>query len=358
MTTLKRYNIRSPNEIQAMGLKEFAGAATEQSIKDTINDIYTYMTTELGLTHVPTVGEINLQNIQDLGLATYATQSNTLNPEQMLTYGYHIFAFNDALQSTKPLYIKFEYNVLHAGRKANLTNTTNFLVFCVYMTIMTKTSPGASYLNLKSARLCNVFYNSEYGNTTGAGACSISETALNSYGFYNPSNSNLFVNIFPKRYAIGHQSTYASTIKQSPYISFYIERNSNFITLFLSCLGVYANSANNGITMNSLQRGVEHISYSGTSYSNTTGIGVPLMSLQSSVSQSLCWRSLYVNPTTSEIVPSHNILSYYNSFLTNSGIENIVDVNGTQNSTYVNLSSSDCITYPNSTSLGLLFRVN
>lgn len=357
MTTLKRYNIRSPNEIQAMGLNEFAGAATEQSIKDTINDIYTYMTTELGLTHVPTVGEINLQNIQDLGLATYATQYNTLNPGQMLTYGYHIFAFNDALQSTKPLYIKFEYNVLHAGRKTNLTTTTNFLVFCVYMTIMTKTSPEASYLNLKSARLCNAFYDAVNGTATYTGACSISETQLNSYGFYNPINSNLFVNIFPKRYAIGHKGT-TSTIKQSPYISFYIERNSDFITLFLSCLGAYDNASSNPVTLTSLQRGVEHISYSGTSYSNTTGIGVPLMSLQSSVSQSLCWRSLYVNPTTSEIVPSHNILSYYNSFLTNSGIENIVDVNGTQNSTYVNLSSSECITYPNSTSLGLLFRVN
>lgn len=358
MTTLKRYNIRSPNEIQAMGIKEFAGAATEQSIKDTINDIYTYMTTELGLTHVPTVGEINLQNIPDLGLATYATQSNTLNAGEMLTYGYHIFAFNDALQTTKPLYIKFAYNVLNAGTKSTASNAKNTLLFCVYMTIMTKASPSAAYLNLKSTHLCNIYYNSTYGSTSPASARTISYTDVNSYGFYNPSNSNLFVNIFPKRYATGHTYYDSMTFKQSAYISFYIERNEDYITFFQSSLGAYADTSTNITGLTSLRRGVEHISYTGTTYSNTTGIGVPLMSLQSSVLQSLCWRSLYVNPTTSEIVPSYNILSYYNSFLINSGIENIVDINGVQNSTYVNLSLDDSYCYPNSTSLGLLFRVN
>ena len=129
MSELKYYDIRNVNDHQMMGVRGYEGAATEDSVKVAINDIFTFLTQELGLTYIQTNGDLDLQNIPDLNIATHASQYNTLNTGESLTYGFHIFAFNDEFQESKPLFLKFNYNMLNAIAKFNNANCKNCLFF-------------------------------------------------------------------------------------------------------------------------------------------------------------------------------------------------------------------------------------
>ena len=76
---------------------------------------------ELGLTYIQTNGDLDLQNIPDLNIATHASQYNTLNTGESLTYGFHIFAFNDEFQESKPLFLKSSTTILTAFLYVRLT---------------------------------------------------------------------------------------------------------------------------------------------------------------------------------------------------------------------------------------------
>ena len=112
-----------------MGVRGYEGIATESSVKVAINDIFTFLTQELGLTYIQTNGDLDLQNIPDLNIATHASQYNTLNTGESLTYGFHIFAFNDEFQESKPLFLRFNYNMLNAITKYDYADCKNCLFF-------------------------------------------------------------------------------------------------------------------------------------------------------------------------------------------------------------------------------------
>ena len=52
MSELKYYDIRNVNDHQMMGVRGYEGAATEDSVKVAINDIFIFLTQELGLTYI------------------------------------------------------------------------------------------------------------------------------------------------------------------------------------------------------------------------------------------------------------------------------------------------------------------
>ena len=145
MSELKYYDIRNVNDHQMMGVRGYEGAATEDSVKVAINDIFIFLTTELGLTYIQTDGDLDLQNIPDLNIATHTSQYNTLNTGESLTYGFHIFAFNDEFQESKPLFLRFNYNMVNAILKYNSTSCKNFLIFYIKLDILSKSYPTSNY---------------------------------------------------------------------------------------------------------------------------------------------------------------------------------------------------------------------
>ena len=130
MSELKYYDIRNVNDLEMNGIKEYVGASSDISVKNAINDIFIFLTQELGLTYIQTDGDLDLQNIPDLNIATHASQYNTLNTGEILTYGFHIFAFNDEFQETKPLFLRFNYNMINAILKYDNELCKNFLILC------------------------------------------------------------------------------------------------------------------------------------------------------------------------------------------------------------------------------------
>ena len=68
MSELKYYDIRNVNDLEMNVIKEYVGASSDISVKNAINDIFIFLTQELGLTYIQTDGDLDLQNIPDLNI--------------------------------------------------------------------------------------------------------------------------------------------------------------------------------------------------------------------------------------------------------------------------------------------------
>jgi hypothetical protein len=359
VSELKYYDIRNVNDLEMNGIKEYVGASSDISVKNAINDIFIFLTQELGLTYIQTNGDLDLQNIPDLNIATHASQYNTLNTGESLTYGFHIFAFNDEFQDTKPLFLRFNYNMINAILKYDIASCKNFLIFYIKLDILSKSSPTSNYNQIFTTDLCNIVYNiyDWNSNVSHANAAKINFINKPSYGFYNPEKSKLYINIYPKKSCIGsiyyNSSTY---MHNSSYISFYLERNQNFITFINLSNGISTDYYYYGIniTTSSVQRSLQTFNYNGISFSSNDGFFIPYISeIPTNYSNSV-WKTTLINPFTKYISTTDNILSYYNNQLATSGIITQIDNVGT----YVSYSCSDQICYARYTNVGLLLRID
>lgn len=360
MSELKYYDIRNVNDYQMMGVRGYEGAATEDSVKVAINDIFTFLTQELGLTYIQTNGDLDLQNIPDLNIATHASQYNTLNTGESLTYGFHIFAFNDEFQETSPLFLRFNYNMLNAIVKYDYADCKNCLFFYIKLDVLTKISPTSNYSQIFTVNLGNIAYSNCYDyntNSSHTNAMKINFTNTLSYGFYNSEKSKLYINIYPKKSCIGSIYYDSSTyMHNSSYISFYLERNQNFITFINLSNGISADYYYDdiNITTSSVQRSLQTFNYNGISFSSNDGFFIPYISeIPTNYSNSV-WKTTLIDPFTKYISTTDNILSYYNNQLATSGIITQVDNVGT----YVSYSCSDQICYTRYTNVGLLLRID
>lgn len=359
MSELKYYDIRNVNDLEMNGIKEYTGTSSDVSVKNAINDIFIFLTQELGLTYIQTDGDLDLQNIPDLNIATRASQYNTLNTGESLTYGFHIFAFNDEFQETKPLFLRFNYNMINAITKVNNESCKNFLIFYIKLDILSKSSPTSNYNQLFTTNLCNIVYVSYSDantNITGLPAAKINFANKLSYGFYNPVKSKLYINIYPKKSCVGSvYYNYDVNILNSSYISFYIERNQNFITFINLSYGIMTSQPGSFNILNgSTQRSLSMYSYNGVSFASNDGFFIPFVSETPTNYGNSVWKTTLIDPITKYISTTDNILSYYNSQLGTSGIVTTIDNVGT----YVSYSCSDQICYARYTNVGLLLRID
>ncbi len=360
MSELKYYDIRNVNDLEMNGIKEYVGASSDISVKNAINDIFIFLTQELGLTYIQTNGDLDLQNIPDLNIATHASQYNTLNTGESLTYGFHIFAFNDEFQESKPLFLRFNYNMVNAIAKVNHGNCKNCLFFYIKLDVLTKISPTSNYNQIFTTDLCNIVYNiydNWYSNVSHANAAKINFINKLSYGFYNPEKSKLYINIYPNKSCVG--SVYYNNdinILNSSYISFYIERNQNFITFINLSYGIYQSNTWDIINVlnASNQRSLSMYSYNGISLTSNDGFFIPFVSETPTNYGNSVWKTTLIDPAMKYISSTDNILSYYNSQLGTSGIVTSIDNVGT----YVSYSCSDQICYARYTNVGLLLRID
>ena len=360
MSELKYYDIRNVNDLEMNGIKEYAGASSDISVKNAINDIFIFLTQELGLTYIQTNGDLDLQNIPDLNIATHASQYNTLNTGESLTYGFHIFAFNDEFQETKPLFLRFNYNMINAILKYDNELCKNFLIFYIKLDILSKSSPTANYNQIFTTDLCNSAYNANGDwncNVSHANAAKINFTNKMSYGFYNPEKSKLYINIYPNKSCVGSvYYNYDINMLSSSYISFYIERTQNFITFINLSYGIYSlySWSGDNILAASTQRSLSMYSYNGISLASNDGFFIPFVSEAPTNYSNSVWKTTLIDPAMKYISSTDNILSYYNSQLGTSGIVTTIDNVGT----YVSYSCSDQICYARYTNVGLLLRID
>jgi hypothetical protein len=87
-----------------------------------------------------------LVQTSDTGQINWTTVSRGANPGTSVEsiYGYEIYRFNDALQATKPVFIKVEYGVLWSVTSGGATATPSQSV--IYITVGTSTN-GAGTVN-------------------------------------------------------------------------------------------------------------------------------------------------------------------------------------------------------------------
>lgn len=225
--------LRYPNELEAMGLIQNGQTTTqglletssEQSLKDSIIDIHNYLIDDLGLIAVPETGELDISNIADLNLKLHASEYNKLGMDQFIIYGFKTYAFNDEIQNSKPIYLKFKYGVKNLSSKINSIDNCarfsfNIIVEIIYNNAVIQTiSPTQTFRSSYKSSVSNSrawYY--MYNNPN------------NSEGFY--TGDRLFLNLLPNRQI--KYSYYQNNFNRTttyPFIKFYIERNNDFIKI-------------------------------------------------------------------------------------------------------------------------------
>lgn len=163
-------------------------------MKDAIYDIFHFFKDDLSLTYIKTDGDLDLTNIPNLNVVSkISSVSDTqFYPNK---YGFHIFAFNDELQETYPIFIKLEYCLTNIQIYAN-NNTSSYprYAFSVIFSVINDVNKV-----LYSYNLMNTFSGTDfdYNNRPDIIQYYTKYTTLDSYGFYN--KTNLYFNIYPKK---------------------------------------------------------------------------------------------------------------------------------------------------------------
>lgn len=346
MAELKRKFIRYPNEREAWGVY---GYASEESLKNTIRDIHTFFTIDLGLTQSPDTGQLDLANIPDVGMKAIYDASTTGRWSRW-SYGYTVYEFTDPLQNDFPIYIKLEFQVIDGSYGNQDYKSRTYLN--VRTSIMSATDgagqPIGGRMNIvyeQFPALCHSSYNHDV----------FENNISDSYGFYDKDNGRLYVCVCP---GIMKGTFNHSTIQ--PQMNFYIERSKNALN----------NVTNDYIQVQNFQRGVIddpnqmrqfNMLYSTKellNYQSNAGSHVPMEGIQgNTATRSNLFRTISVNPLTNELLPNSNVISYLNKDIPLSGIIVDVKLSDSEVGKYVTVSPSTCGVYVWSSNYGHLIRV-
>lgn len=347
MAELKRKFIRYPNEREAWGIY---GYASEESLKNTIRDIHSFFTTDLGLRQSPDIGQLDLTNIPDIGMKAIYDASTT-SRWTLWSYGYTLYEFTDPLQTDFPIFIKLEFQVVDGS----YSNSTNYRSR-TYLNIRTSIMSATDGAGLAVDGRMNFVYNQSPSVHSSSSANDYFESNIaDSYGFYDDVAGRLYVCICPNikkgSLDIGNQQ---------PQMNFYIERSKNVVN----------DVTTDYVLIQNYQRGLydstAFMTQFNTVYStkeklnfqSAAGSHVPMDGIQTNAAtRSNLFRTISVNPFNNELIPNSNILSYLNADIPISGV--VVDVNLSESEVgkYITVSPSTCGVYVWSSNYGHLIRV-
>ena len=356
---LIRKMIRYPDEYKAMGILQGGTdltmgtqPASEESIKNAIIDISNFFINDLKMIRVPVDGEIDLDNIPDLDIATKSQQYNNLNHLQSLSYGFIKLAFNDEYQDTRPLFLKLSFEMMNIVLKADDAVQKNRFGFVVRCDII-----GENELVYRTMNFGNIEYHTslDYANQQ---YYFKQENVVDSIGFNN--GSELFVNIYPQRYVCCGATRNASYFPKnlSNYICFYIERNDKFIKI-IQLSGLVGGSYNNLSTVTYVKTNTIYISYNvNNTMATDENVFIPFVSTNKiSNIVNFTMPTTDINPIDSTIHKSENVLVCY----TADAVNDIVEVQEGETTTkyYVYKPvSGTSIRFVRDQRISLMFRVN
>ncbi len=299
-------NITAPNERFAMGLS--GGTPNQDSINTCVIDIHSALI-DSGLTPVPYNGELDLSNIPDLQLPFLAL-NKTLNGGVFLPIGFKIYAFNDEMQDSDPIYLKFNYGFLNAT--SNSSNAKDTLLFQIRLDILRNIDINDSIFDTKL--LSNIGYSSNADNTTYANSrISIHDdkTCIVAY-----NGNTLYVNIFPKSVATGNKYSnyYFDNLRKGTYIGFYLEREENVINFYQFSMG-----QTNSTGQTYIQRNVDIQNYNNNfdTFQTVDCLNIPLLetlsfplnnNFDSNGLNPLAFKSITYDKDTKTIKPNYNVL--------------------------------------------------
>ncbi len=348
MAELKRKLIRYPNEREAYGIY---GYTSEQSIKDTINDIDSFFVNDLKLKRSVDAGQLDLDNIPDLDIKSIYDKSTTARWTSW-SYGYKMYEFTDVLQSEFPIILKLDFRVTDTS----YTGTTSYRsrpYMGVRLTVMSASDgqgqPVTGFMNFSSDQFPG------FGSSSNSSDF-FEDNVTDSYGFYDNTGGRLYVCICPNMI----RST-SSEHRKQPMINFYIERSTDYnnnptaeYIMFQDYQRGYWDSGTIERRNNTYFRTKETLSYN-----SFAGSYIPMdgLSVRTS-SRTNLFRTLSVHPRTNQITPNSNMLSYLNADIPISGVLTNVRLSETEVGTYITVSPSSNNVYVWSSSYGHLIRVD
>lgn len=230
MSLLKFKAITNPADDKIMGVGYGVYNRTNNinqditSLHEAISGIYNFLL-ELGLTEIKTSdsyvdGNTNYESSPTTWMEDCRanTTVSKLDSEYKLTY--MIFTFNDELQEELPITLRFDF-VLKNVSYAN-TSYTSFsrLIFCPYLTAKC----GDAIIIDKYQLTSNT---SSEQTTSNLKYHFMNEDIVNSFGFF--TGDRLYLNIFPSRSVTTGFTVTNKLDDKSAYMSFYLERNKNYI---------------------------------------------------------------------------------------------------------------------------------
>lgn len=347
-----------PDELKIQGLVNNGNATTQgtqeasqASAKQAIIDICNAFVDELQMPIVPTEGELDLANVEDIpDIATYATTWNQLNFNQFFPYGFKVFAFNDDYQNTKPLYMKLTFGLKNITPKYNHTNYRHRFSFVVRISIFDHLG-----VELYNENYCNAEFYNTYNGYYYEGFSYYFQNVVDSVFF--KADSSIFFSIYPKKKTIRniYSNTYPSV--NTSYFSFYIFRNEKFLKIIpLSRYRSWDFSTNDITTsMNSINDNIIYISLSDgyTRYNTNNNVYLPFNDRIISNNESIVFNINDIDPSSDTVYPSTDMLMGYSSKMaTNS----VVDVGNSKYYVYKYDVTANII-YHNHSKYALLFKV-
>lgn len=316
--------LRYPNELEAMGLilngdtttQGLLENPTEQSLKDSIIDIHNYLVDDLRLTAVEEPGELDLSNIQDLNLKLHASEYNKLSIDQRLFYGFKTYAFNDEIQNSKPIYLKFYYGVQNLSSKFNYISNCARFSFYIMINII--------YNNeiIQSIFPTQIFRSSYKGATSAKAWYYMYNNPNNTEGFY--TGSRLFLNLLPNRQI--KYSFYESNFNRTttyPFIKFYIERNNDFIKVTSFTSFRDGDHATNPFTLRESLFYYNQYNKTGIMATNNNCM-IPYVDRRITNEDVISFRTLDLNPMNNNAYENYNVMLGYTDQMTTSNV--IVDL--------------------------------
>lgn len=388
--TLKIKNIIYPNMYQAHGIAVDKQAfniptyqqtvdstyASQGTITNAIKGIHEFLTNELELVEVPVDGEMDIDNIIEppIHLTTTSTSSiptnntlleplynafknsttdsNTFKP----IYGFKYYTFNDELNERKPLYLKINYGLFLLSK----LGTSLRIRFAFAIEVEIKNSIYGS--TITSSVLGNL-----HGQTaTSSWAEYYTQTMEQKDSIGSHYDGVLYVNIFPKL-GVRHAHTSNGTnisytiLNKVSYINFFLQRKEDyFIFMPFSYIGSQSayDIALRGYNSTSISTGF--YSYDGLStYSTNDNVHVPFLSNRIVGNNTMAiFRSIDIDPVSSNIYENFNLCVGYNTMIQSSGAEIVIDNGNGTKSKYVTLSGIDSYHYLNSNKLAMIIKTD
>ncbi len=331
MAEVKVKNITYVSELECMGTQNGtvdANSASKfvppnfSSLKQFIIDFNNFIEYDLGLSRVGDSDQIDINNLSFIDnlhdIQTYMKALNTYEKFMDLMYGYNIFAFNDSLQDTKPLYLKFEYNLTNICPKSSNTGHYPRFAFSIKFSLI----DALTNTVILTERLCN-------GNArnlwSAPSSISLTQTLKSSFGFYN--DNALYINIMPKKSFswVGNGTSIPTT--ESPYINFYLERKENYIK-FIN-MSKFRESPTNGQdpALNSTNTNISYYGYSSQIFNSTSGIYIPYNSqaIKITNNQFPCFKTIDIDLNTNAIEDSDKVMVTYTGQTSNIDYQ-VVDI--------------------------------
>lgn len=355
---LIRKMIRYPDEYKAMGILQGGTdltmgtqPASEESIKNAIIDISNFFINDLKMIRVPVDGEIDLENIPDLDIATKSTQFNNMNQLQSLSYGFIKLAFNDEYQDAIPLFLKLTFEMKNIAFKINNAVQKNRFAFVVRCDII-----GENEVVYHTLIPCNLEYHTNY-DYADQQYYHKDEVVVDSIGFNN--GSELFVNIYPQRYVCCGATRNATYFPKnlSNYICFYIERNDKFIKI-VQLSGVVGGVYSTLSSVKSVNTNTTYIPYNPNLKLNTTdNVFMPYLGRKILNVYKASIATTDINPDDNRIYKSDNVLVCYTEDVETDVVEVQEGEVATQYYVYKPVSGKS-IRYIRDQRISLMFRVN